>query len=199
MRWKHMLLSENAAGKAALPWAVGIVTNEVLADPPCISFLKCLPILEQPWLCWGATPLAALRPPSLDSGSPRISITLLSTFPSNGQLGDCKDPDWLSGRHFSESTWKAWPGSSSFMAHGQTLPGLFWSSRLLFFGLFLFNIQMFSVAEAKPHGLPGSNLSLTQPTKIIAMPRRMKALRRICSPSNTKYSLHAKPVLRGGQ
>lgn len=188
MWWKHMLLSENAAGNTALPWAVGIVTNEMLVDPPCISFLKCLPMLEQPWLCWGATPPAALRPPSLHSGSPLISTTLLSTFPSNGQirrlqgsrLAKLQAFQWL---HLESVAWE-------FFIHGHMVRLCQGFSEVLgfsFFGLVLFNIQMFSVAEVKSHGLPGSNPSPTQPTKIIAMPRRMKALRRIFSPSNTKY------------
>lgn len=86
MQLKHMLPSENVAGKTALPWAVEIVTNEMLVDAPFISFLKCLPISEQPWLHRSATPPAALRFPSLDAGSPLIPITLYSSFPSNGQI-----------------------------------------------------------------------------------------------------------------
>lgn len=84
-----MLPSENVAGKTALPWAVETVTNEMLVDPPFISFLKRLPILEQPWLCWSATPPAALRFPSLYSGSLWSPLHCFLPFPVMAKLGDC--------------------------------------------------------------------------------------------------------------
>lgn len=55
-------------------------------------------------------------PPLHCTQGPRWSpLHCFLPFPVTAKLGDCKDPDWLSCRHFSDSIWKAWPGSSSFM------------------------------------------------------------------------------------
>lgn len=195
MQLKHMLPSENVAGKTALP-CLGCWDSDKWNTGWCpIYFLfkvfanigTTLVALERHTSSSTEVPFTGRRVPS----DPHFSLL---PFPVTAKLGDCLNVSrqgfrlaklqalqWI---HLESVAWEFIHG------HVVTLSGLSWSSKLRFFSQVLFNIQMFSVAEARSHVLPGSNLSLTQPTKIIAMSRRMKALRKIFSPSNTKYCVN---------